>query len=176
MRKPAEEEEWAFRSLSVVQDFYSKRAVAHASFFVASVFGLFTVLRLIYEMNPYPASQFTLSVVYIGVWIFGGYSFLNFSFYATIANSAQKAIHRLAAQLEPGSEEDDSEDTLINQKIKEHDEAPLGFERIVNGTFFRFKTGRLKEAKDLRGTVDLIALAAFFFGGLFALFFVLLRI
>ena len=68
--------------ITAMVDFYSDRAVAHASFFLASLFGLFSVLSL-------AQNQHTLKCVWaIPYWLlFLGslYTFVNFSFYATYA-------------------------------------------------------------------------------------------
>ncbi len=99
LRKLLEEQE-ADRQLTVLQDFYSKRAVAHASFFIASVFGLFAVLALMerYSEKIRSDSSVTavlalLSLVYLSVGALGVYSFMNFTNYS---NRAQKAVGRTA--------------------------------------------------------------------------------
>jgi hypothetical protein len=83
----------------VIQDFYNKRANAHASLFVASMFGLFSLLALmgrIVDRYSFAGSNLTvlilLSISYGLVWLFGLYSSLNFFFHATIAQHAEKKI------------------------------------------------------------------------------------
>jgi hypothetical protein len=101
------EDEDTFKRLSIVQDFFSKRAVAHASFFVASIFGLFTILSLMEKfINRMPfygviwqlawdwnsARFLLLSSSYWFIWLFGLYSFANFGYYATLAQKAEEKI------------------------------------------------------------------------------------
>jgi hypothetical protein len=90
-----EEEQELNRQLAIVEDVYSTRAVAHASFFVASLFGLFTILALILMERLSITSSVLLSITYWLVWSFGLFSFLNFSRYATRAN---RAIEKTASE------------------------------------------------------------------------------
>lgn len=84
------------RQVGIIEDFYSTRAVAHASFFVASVFGLFTILTLmevlLEKLNSNGSeANFTiisLSLVYWGAFGFGLYSFMNFGHYSNLAKTA----------------------------------------------------------------------------------------
>jgi hypothetical protein len=74
------------RQLTVAENFYSSRTVAHASFFVASIFGSFTILAL---MKREFVSSVLLSIIYWLVFLFGVFSFLNFSRYAIRAQIAE---------------------------------------------------------------------------------------
>lgn len=105
------------RQLGIEEDFYSARAVAHASFFVASVFGLFTILAFMETSSM--VSKALLSVTYWVVWGFGLYSFLNFSRYAV---HAQQAESRTTRQVKP----------LIypNETAKGQEKIIRGFERL----------------------------------------------
>jgi hypothetical protein len=103
------------RQLAIVEDFYSTRAVAHASFFVASVFGLFAILELM-ERRFSMTSLALLSLAYWIVWAFGLFSFLNFCRNALRANYAERMI---ASQAEG----------LINQQIRD----ATGQEKLVRG-------------------------------------------
>jgi hypothetical protein len=76
--------------LTSIVDFYSNRAIAHASFLIASIFGLFSVLSFIEVSSGYPL--IALSVTYWLLWLLGLYSFGNFSFYASIAEVAKERI------------------------------------------------------------------------------------
>jgi phosphotransferase system glucose/maltose/N-acetylglucosamine-specific IIC component len=81
------------RGFAVVQDFYSKKAVAHASFLVASMFGLFTILAFAERTLGNPPSYlnfFLLAITYWSIWVFGLYSMFNFSLYATMAQHAER--------------------------------------------------------------------------------------
>lgn len=83
----------------VIQDFDNKRANAHASLFVASMFGLFSLLALMGRIVDRTLPSFAnyaviilLLLSYIFVWFFGLYSLLNFFFYATVAHYAKGEI------------------------------------------------------------------------------------
>jgi hypothetical protein len=84
-----EKEQELKRQLTVAEDFYSSRTVAHASFFVASIFGSFTILAL---MEREFVSLVLLSIIYWFVFLFGVFSFLNFSRYAIRAQIAERKI------------------------------------------------------------------------------------
>ena len=83
-------------NLATIQDFYSKRTVAHASFFLSSLFGLFSLLSLM-TIVKVQGSTFLrtegililLLVPYGIVWFFGLYSLFNFRYYAAIAEASQ---------------------------------------------------------------------------------------
>lgn len=81
----------------VIQDFDNKRANAHASLFVASMFGLFTLLalmaRILNRSMPYFVIVLGLLFVsYVFVFVFGLYSLLNFFIYATVSEAAEEKI------------------------------------------------------------------------------------
>jgi len=85
--------------LATIQDFYSKRTVAHASFFVSSLFGLFTLLSLMLTVKargstlvPLETILVLLLVPYGIVWFFGLYSLFNFDYYASLAEHAETKI------------------------------------------------------------------------------------
>lgn len=79
--------------LSALLDFHSDRAEAHASFFVASLFGLFSVLQVAQNL-------LNSGVIFISLWItkaiwlvicwflfyFGVYSYFKFGYYASYAH------------------------------------------------------------------------------------------
>ncbi len=67
--------------LAALLDFYSDRATAHASFVVASTFGIYTVLFAgLDALGP-----FLFGLVFLVLVFVGGYSFLNFGYYAFAA-------------------------------------------------------------------------------------------
>ncbi len=111
-------------SYRVIQDFYSKRAIAHASFLVASIFGLFTILSILRGMmnEPWNLARTFLVVSYWGVWAFGAYSFLNFGYYASLSHDALLKIAR------------DQNDSLIKDSTAKH--------QIPVKWFFELKAGR----------------------------------
>lgn len=74
---------------SALLDFYSDRAVAFASFFLASIFGLVTVLAIVQGIED---SVFLISISLFLFWAFayaGYYTFQRFRFYADIASKLQ---------------------------------------------------------------------------------------
>jgi hypothetical protein len=88
---------------SVIQDFDNKRANAHASLFVASMFGSFAILSLMDRLlNPidrskvFSSSNYVIFGLlfsgYVLVGLFGAYSLLNFFFYATTSQHAERKI------------------------------------------------------------------------------------
>jgi len=134
------EDEDTFKRLSIVQDFFSKRAVAHASFFVASMFGLFTILSLMekfIDRMPFHGVtwqltwdwNFTrfllLSSSYVFIWLFGLYSFGNFSYYATLAQRVEEKIAK------------NKDNEIINESKK-------GLGGILKW-FYDFKSGHRQE-------------------------------
>lgn len=76
----------------VIQDFHNKRANAFASLFVASMFGLFTLLSLMERIVDLTSPLILLILCYLTVFGFGLYSLLNFSYYATVAQIAKWQI------------------------------------------------------------------------------------
>ncbi|MDH5451128.1 MAG: hypothetical protein OEX77_09600 [Candidatus Bathyarchaeota archaeon] len=81
-----------YEALSALLDFHSDRAVAHASFLVACIFGLFTVLSLINGENL--SIDLIYSVVYY-ILLFGGlYALFNFNLYATKAVDVKSVIEK----------------------------------------------------------------------------------
>jgi len=91
--------------LVAIQHFYSARTVAHAAFFLSSLFGLFTILSLMVNMkipsvvqaNGLISVQFLAVAIcllfpYIIVWFYGLYSLFNFKYYSAVAEAAQVKI------------------------------------------------------------------------------------
>jgi len=108
------------KELPVIQDFYSQRAIAHAGFLVVSMFGLFTLLALL--RNGVDKGSFSsivwswdllwswiyawnsrllvaLSISYWLVWLYGLYSYLSFSFYASVAQLALEKTTKYDSKL-----------------------------------------------------------------------------
>ncbi len=72
--------------LSALLEYYSGKTVAHASFFVASVFGIFTILPLIHS-HP------LLSLPYLVLAGGGTYLLLSFRYYSDISEVVHGIIH-----------------------------------------------------------------------------------
>lgn len=83
-------EETDYEALSALLDFYSDRAVAHASFVVACVFGLFTVLSLLRGVDLF--LKVAYSFIYWVLWSAGIYSLLNFRSFAIEAERVRRFI------------------------------------------------------------------------------------
>lgn len=87
-------EELKYTILSSLLEFYSDRAIAHASFLVACIFGLFTILSVMNNVF----GKFSLlvwillAITYWVLWSFGLYSLLNFGFFATVAQVSKEMI------------------------------------------------------------------------------------
>jgi len=79
------------QSLAAVLDFYSDKSDAHASFFLASLFGLFTVLSITQGFRGEPV-RYLLLIPYWLLFFGGLYSLLNFGLYATLARSIKVRI------------------------------------------------------------------------------------
>lgn len=76
--------------LSAICDFHSDRAEAHASFFLAFLFGLFAILAIVASTDlPY---EILLALPYGILFVGGLWSFANFSLYATYAEGIEKKL------------------------------------------------------------------------------------
>jgi len=77
--------------ISALLDFYSDRAVAHASFFVASIFGLVTLLSIIQQLNMH-LTWFSIPLAWCSIPLFFAFSYVGyytlgrFTFYADISD------------------------------------------------------------------------------------------
>lgn len=87
------------RNFGIIQDFNNKKANSHATIFVASMFGLFTILSLaqrISKLFSNPIYDYTIlgfSVAsYVLIWFFGLYELLNFFYYSTTAFLAEDRL------------------------------------------------------------------------------------
>jgi len=78
--------------LSALLEFYSNRATAHASYFVAFVFGLFTIFGLAQNVANIYEQRITLLILSWVVWLSGYYCLLNFGFYSFLAERIKNAI------------------------------------------------------------------------------------
>lgn len=79
-----------YSALSAHLDYYSDRATAHASIFIAFVFGLFAVLGI--AQNASNVERWLLLILSWVVWTSGLYCLLNFGFYAFLASRTRYAI------------------------------------------------------------------------------------
>ena len=80
--------EKSLNEIIALMDFHGSRAVAHANLFVASIFGIFVYLTLVYYLNP--STDFyklILSILFLGILVFGFYELIRFGGYASIADS-----------------------------------------------------------------------------------------
>lgn len=91
-----EKEPWIGESdvaeVAALVDFYSDRAVAHASFFVASIFGTLTFLALVATL-PKPVNE---SIYLVSILLFAGFSYMGyftlvrFRYYASLSDHLTK--------------------------------------------------------------------------------------
>lgn len=78
------------QKIAIMVDFYSDRADAHATLFLAFLFGLFTVLAIAQNQNT---CKWIWGIPYWFLFLGGFYSFLNFSLYATYAQKITEETH-----------------------------------------------------------------------------------
>ena len=101
--KENSKEEITSNDLTIIQDFNNKKANAHATIFVASMFALFTFLSLATRITqkvsisaPSPIPNMCiigLSILsYWIIWGFGLYSLGNFTYYSTLAQGAERKL------------------------------------------------------------------------------------
>ncbi len=139
--------------LVAIQHFYSARTVAHATFFLSSIFGLFTILSLIVNMkipsivqaNGLISVQFLAVAIcllfpYIIVWFFGLYSLFNYKYYAAVAEAAQaKIVGPVAGQLIRKNLIDKEEKKIQNlqekEKIKTRNRVSRYFHRLMKSLY-----------------------------------------
>ncbi len=118
---------------SALLDFYGDRAVSFASLFVASIFGLVTVLAIAQAINYLspigwlrPVFLFIFSIFPYGVFAFVGYyNFKRFKFYADIA------------------EKIGTESVWVHAKF---DKVP--YERMIKGKTIHFLSEYIKDRSD----------------------------
>ncbi len=80
----------SFSILGSFLDLYSDRCTAHASFFVASVFGMFSLLNLF--LSDTIENMFFPSMCYFGI-LFGGFYFLcSFKFYSDYSETIRQTF------------------------------------------------------------------------------------
>ena len=70
-------------------DFDSDRATTHASFVVASIFGIYSVLFSFQNYFSIEYGKIVFIITYLSLSIIAGYSFLNFSKYSSRASAAE---------------------------------------------------------------------------------------
>jgi hypothetical protein len=78
----------AVAEVAALVDFYSDRAVAHASFFVASIFGTLTFLALVTTLQK-PVNEFYYLVsilLFLGFAYMGYFTLVRFGYYASISD------------------------------------------------------------------------------------------
>jgi len=121
--------------LSAFLDFYSDRATAHASFLVASVFGLFSVLYLIEGEKL--ITRAILSAVYWILWFGGYFSLFNFNFYAMKAHEIQRMIAQKQLL-------DHSINTYELEEYFEQQRKKVGLYSSIRSRLLKFKSSKLK--------------------------------
>lgn len=99
-------------SLAALLDFYSDRAIAHASFYLASLFGLFTVLQI--AQFDY-GSQCYWVVPYWVLFFVGFYTLARFNWYATTAQEITGIIRTEIVKEELRKRIDDIGDRITDR-------------------------------------------------------------
>jgi hypothetical protein len=95
-----------FPRISVLIDIFSDRTVAHASFFVTSIFGLLTLLALSQGLKA------IYQKIILNIFFFsysGYYTLLRFNYYADISQ-------KLTGLLKPDSIQISKEDSLLDSE------------------------------------------------------------
>jgi hypothetical protein len=68
-------------------DFYSDRAVAHASFFIASIFGILTFLALVSNLEKINGFYYFVSILlFAGFSYMGYFTLVRFGYYASLSD------------------------------------------------------------------------------------------
>lgn len=106
-------------------DFFSDRAMAHASFVVATIFGMYTILFA--KINAMPSWE-VLILAYIALIIIDVYSFLNFGYYATLASITRHELQ--------GYYKDEIKKMLHNNLKKRH-KLHYGFQWFRSGIAYK---------------------------------------
>lgn len=120
-------------------DFYSDRAVAHASFFLASLFGLFTVLAITQNAQ---VNKWLWLIPYFLLFSLGVYTYSNFCYYAVLADSIRRNIQN---------------ESTINETMKN-----IGKE-IVKGNFYlKWFHILKKQSKNLFGAGRLLLMGTIY--------------
>ncbi len=119
--------------LTGLLDFFSDRATTHASFVVATTFGLFTIL---FSLTNIPKTFWAIIVIGITYFALLGlaiYSFLNFGYYAILADITKEELKRSGLNVEYAAELYNLfEDEIKNNHhlyhiFRKHAKKPKGF-------------------------------------------------
>lgn len=113
--------------LAGLLDFYSDRATAHASFVVAGMFGIYTVVFARAHFGQGIWSLVIFIAVYIGLVLIDLYSFMNFGYYATLA-------YIVRIKLEGQRVEEYTKE--MESKLKERSRIFYTFKRFKHGRFY----------------------------------------
>jgi hypothetical protein len=80
------EEDLSVPRISALVEFYSTRAVAHASFLVASIFGLITFLAIVQQLGANVVIYWLSVFLFLAFSYIGFFTLTRFGFYAGIAD------------------------------------------------------------------------------------------
>lgn len=92
-------------------DYYSSRAVAHASFFIASIFGIVTLSAVIQQLSENVCFLFLSMLLFFGFSYVGYFTMIRFGFYADLAASLAARGLRQKKVMEKIRQNDDANDT-----------------------------------------------------------------
>jgi len=73
-------------------DDYSDRSIGWGGFFIASMFGMYSLVSMVSK----PVPGVVWAIVYFLLWIFGGYAMANFVWYFELANNITAEIRLLS--------------------------------------------------------------------------------
>jgi len=76
-------------------EFYTSKSTSFASFFVGSLFGLFTILSLLRDIALSSISFWLFTISYVIVVGFGGYCMLRWGYYAMLAEKVTREIDQM---------------------------------------------------------------------------------
>jgi hypothetical protein len=78
--------------LAAFLDFYSDRATAHASLFVASLFGIFTLLAIVQNLSGF--GVWASIIIYFALIYAGYFTLVRFGFYADISQRITEGLEQ----------------------------------------------------------------------------------
>ncbi len=81
--------------LATMLDYYSGKGASHITIFIAFVFGLFTILAILFLSNITDIPFVILSIIYFFFSIGGLYEFFKFSFYNNVVNHINVELDNL---------------------------------------------------------------------------------
>ena len=91
--KPSTDDSLLASRIGALLDFYSDRAVAHASFFVASIFGLVTMSAIVLQLEDKLFAWISIPLFFAFSYL-GYFTLVRFGFYADISERLTVGLKR----------------------------------------------------------------------------------